>query len=212
MLKLSEVLKGERENQGLNLEEISKKLKIKTIFLKALENGNYLLLPEKAYIEGFIKNYSIFLKLDPVKNIALFRRECDKQQEKDVLPRNLYRKQNIILNNLKFTPPSFGLIFFIIFTFVFIIFSDREMIFNPSLSIFYPKTNQVVENSSLTVSGQTSSDNITIIVNGQQTLVSKNGYFFKVIYLLPGQKILQIKALNKFGKNTTLNIPIIFKH
>jgi cytoskeleton protein RodZ len=53
-----------RENQKLSLEEVSKALKIRKVFLIAIENDNFDLLPGGVYNIGFIKNYAKFLDID----------------------------------------------------------------------------------------------------------------------------------------------------
>ena len=106
MLKLGDLLKTEREKEGLTIEEIAKEVKIKPLFLKYLEEGKYDLLPEKTYIEGFVKNYSNFLDLDSHKMLAIFRREFNEHQGKNIIPENLYKKKNYFYKFLKFTPVS----------------------------------------------------------------------------------------------------------
>ena len=207
MLKLGDLLKTEREKEGLTIEEIAKEVKIKPLFLKYLEAGKYDLLPEKTYIEGFVKNYSNFLDLDSYKMLAIFRREFNEHQEKNIIPENLYKKKNYFYKFLKFTPVSLSVVVFIIFISVFMVFSYREAFFPPDLKIIYPTNNQTIKSYILTVKGQTSADSL-VTVNGQKTIVDSSGNFSQSITLLPGQDNIEVDAVNKFGKKTVVTVAI----
>ncbi|UOD34618.1 DUF4115 domain-containing protein [Deferribacteraceae bacterium V6Fe1] len=78
MSKISEILKQEREKQGLNLEDISKKTKISTTFLNLIESGEIEKLPSYAHAFGFIRNYASFLKLNEKEIEDIFKEEFSK--------------------------------------------------------------------------------------------------------------------------------------
>ncbi|MBZ4672487.1 MAG: hypothetical protein JG762_717 [Deferribacteraceae bacterium] len=78
MSKVSEILKQEREKQGLNLEDISKKTKISTNFLNLIESGEIEKLPSYAHAFGFIRNYASFLKLNEKEIEDIFKEEFSK--------------------------------------------------------------------------------------------------------------------------------------
>ncbi len=209
MLKLGEIFKSEREKQKLTLDEVAANTRIKLTFLKYLETGSYESLPEKAYIEGFVRNYSLFLGLDSHKMLAIFRREYEQSQEKKILPENLYRKKRLS-QRFKFTPLSLFIIFFILLIIGFIGFDFREAVFPPPLRIYYPNQNQVIKSFSVNVIGSTNADD-SITINGEQTIVDKKGNFNQNITLLPGQKVIEIDSINKFGKKSTKLINITLK-
>lgn len=207
MLKLGELLKAEREKKNLTIEDIVEEVRIKPLFIKYLEEGNYENLPEKTYIEGFVKNYSNFLDLDFHKMLAIFRREFNEHQEKNIIPENIYKKKNSLYKLLRFTPISFLVIIFVIFIFIFMAFSYREAFFPPYLKVIYPVDNQVIKSYIIIVKGKASGDSL-VTVNGQSTIVGSNGNFFQSITLLPGQNSIEVDAINKFGKKTVETVAI----
>src|SRR3990170_3659859 len=75
MRTVGQVLKEERERKFYTLDEIEKATKIRKELLEALEAGQYSKLPPPTFVQGFIKNYGKFLKLDADKLLAIFRRE-----------------------------------------------------------------------------------------------------------------------------------------
>lgn len=57
-------LREARENQGFTLEAVEAETKIRKIYLSAMEEENFAILPPKVYALGFVKRYANFLKLD----------------------------------------------------------------------------------------------------------------------------------------------------
>ncbi len=64
MTDLGESLKRERKIRNISLKEISQKTKINLKLLKALENGEFHLIPGDFYFKIFIKNYLCALGAD----------------------------------------------------------------------------------------------------------------------------------------------------
>ena len=58
------IFKTERTKQKLTLEVISEQLKIRKIFLQAIENEQFDELPGGVYTIGFIRSYAKYLNLD----------------------------------------------------------------------------------------------------------------------------------------------------
>ena len=61
-------LRNRRQSQKLSIEEVSKKTKIHSSVLEALEEDRFNIL-DYVYIKGFLKIYSSFLGLDPAEII-----------------------------------------------------------------------------------------------------------------------------------------------
>jgi cytoskeletal protein RodZ len=91
MLSVGEILRKERENRGLTLQQIEKAIRIREKFLRALEESDWEVFPSKIYITGILKNYARYLNLDDKKLSAFFRREYARKEEikfKKKLPNN----------------------------------------------------------------------------------------------------------------------------
>lgn len=61
---LGDRLRAERERQGLTVKDIEKGTSIRSLYIEAIEKGEYDSLPGEVYTKGFIRNYANFLKLD----------------------------------------------------------------------------------------------------------------------------------------------------
>jgi cytoskeletal protein RodZ len=61
---LGAIFKTARTEQGKNLDAISEHLKIRRVFLQAIENEQFDILPGGVYTVGFIRSYAQYLGLD----------------------------------------------------------------------------------------------------------------------------------------------------
>lgn len=79
MQTVGEVLRAEREKQGLSVKDIEKGTSIRALYIQAIEDGNYSVLPGEVYLKGFIRNYASFLGLDPQNMMELYRQNQSPQ-------------------------------------------------------------------------------------------------------------------------------------
>ena len=72
---LPERLLAARERKGVDLYRAERDTKIRARYLAALERGEYRELPGAVYTKGFLRNYALYLGLDPDEVIAQWRSE-----------------------------------------------------------------------------------------------------------------------------------------
>jgi len=65
MESLGKYLKKERETKKISLREVSKNIKVREPFLRAVEEDRLDLLPSPTYAKGFLSAYARYLGLDP---------------------------------------------------------------------------------------------------------------------------------------------------
>lgn len=73
MGQLGALLREARERQGITLEQVEKVTRIRRVFLEALEEERFADLPGEAYAKGFVRNYALFLGLNPEEALAAYR-------------------------------------------------------------------------------------------------------------------------------------------
>jgi cytoskeletal protein RodZ len=76
---LPDRLVAARERKGVDLGRAERDTKIRTRYLAALERGDYRELPGAVYTKGFLRNYAIYLGLDPEDVVRQWRRERGEQ-------------------------------------------------------------------------------------------------------------------------------------
>lgn len=72
---LPDRLAAARERKGVDLARAERETKIRVRYLSALERGDYRDLPGAVYTKGFLRNYAIYLALDPEDVLRQWRRE-----------------------------------------------------------------------------------------------------------------------------------------
>jgi cytoskeletal protein RodZ len=72
---LPERLYAARERKGVDLYRAERDTKIRARYLAALERGDYRELPGAVYTKGFLRNYALYLGLDPEEVLVQWRRE-----------------------------------------------------------------------------------------------------------------------------------------
>ncbi len=87
---LPERLLTARERKGVDLYRAERDTKIRARYLAALERGDYKELPGAVYTKGFLRNYALYLGLDPDDVLLQWRRERPDGRETEpviVVPR-----------------------------------------------------------------------------------------------------------------------------
>jgi cytoskeletal protein RodZ len=73
--RLGEMLQLARENKGVDRFRAERDTKIRLRHLAALEDSEYHLLPAAVYTKGFLRNYAIYLGLEPDDVLVRWREE-----------------------------------------------------------------------------------------------------------------------------------------
>jgi len=73
MGQLGELLKEARQSKEVSLEQVEEELRIRKKYLQALEEEDFSIMPPEVYVKGFLRNYAIYLGLDPEEVKALHK-------------------------------------------------------------------------------------------------------------------------------------------
>ena len=82
--KVGTMLKEVRQQKGLKLNDIAKKLCVRKLYLDAIEESNYKELPPFPYGIGFIRSYASFLGLNGENIVELYKEETHTAEPKDM--------------------------------------------------------------------------------------------------------------------------------
>ncbi len=61
----SVLLRAARESAGLTVDAVAQQLKLAPRQVKAIEDGEFMLLPGRTFVRGFVRNYARLVRLDP---------------------------------------------------------------------------------------------------------------------------------------------------
>lgn len=75
------VLREERRSQGLSQEEVGEELRLPVRYVNALETGEYSKLPGDTFARGYLRNYAVFLDIDPVPLLEAYARSTKPKKD-----------------------------------------------------------------------------------------------------------------------------------
>lgn len=205
--KLGEVLRAARELRGVDLARVERDTKIRSRYLSALERGEYRELPGPVYTKGFLRNYGLYLGLDPEYLTDLYRLETNgssAERAKPAPPRPMAirRPRALIV-----TPGAIAaaLLTAVVIGIVgYIAYEVVTFARVPVLTLTQP-TNDVPDyhQTSYTIVG-VAPPNSTITVDGlrENPVVTANaqGHFSVVIKLVPGSNVITLVANDPLTK------------
>jgi len=71
-MSLGERFRAAREQRGLTLSDVAEHVRIRSVYLAAIEGGNWKAIVAPVYIRGFLRTYARFLGLDPEEAVSEF--------------------------------------------------------------------------------------------------------------------------------------------
>jgi len=199
--RLGEVLRAAREARFIDLPRVERDTKIRVRYLVALENGDYRELPGAVYTRGFLRNYGIYLGLDPEYLIDLYRLEAGTPTERRVAPT---APQPVSQRQGRPLVISSGAVAAVILTAMvglFVIYLAGEFITfarTPELRITDPATDLAAfSGTEYTIHGVTEPDS-TVTVDGLRenptVTAAADGSFAITIGLVPGANVITLVA------------------
>lgn len=215
MKSIGQTLKAARLKKNFTIEDIHKFIKVHPKYIKAMENNDYSIFDGKVHSKGFLKIYAEFLELDLEELLALWRREYEasfdeRSHQKDG---KLAKLRSLEPDKLVITPSfliiSVVVLMLIVF-FSYLFVQYRQYTDAPSLEIYYPDDNIVVQDDVLDLTGKVDLDS-EVFINNQKLLTNPDGSFLTSIKLREGINTISIKSVNQLNKETEVIRNIIFR-
>ncbi len=202
---LPDRLAAARERKGVDLVRAERDTKIRVRYLSALERGDYRDLPGAVYTKGFLRNYAIYLGLDPEDVLRQWRRERGEQTAPEAVivpPRPLEAPKR----PLHFSPSVViaGLLTFVVVAF-FVYLGSQLLRYSrpPDLTVTNPATAVLTVDEDATtyrLAGKTSPGSIvTVTAAGRAELTATaqtSGEWSVQVDLRRGDNRFQITARN----------------
>lgn len=199
--KLGTVLRTAREARFIDLTRVERDTKIRVRYLLALERGDYPDLPGSVYTRGFLRNYGLYLGLDPEYLIDLYRLESGSAVER---PSMASPRRPMAARQGRSLVVSSGAIVAAILTLLvvaFVVYLVGEFVTfarTPDLRITDPAADVLAwESDEYTIRGVTEA-NSTITTDGLRqnpsTTADANGDFSVTVGLVPGANVITLVA------------------
>lgn len=201
-----EKLRQARRFKNLKIDEISKKLNIRSEYLLALEDERIEDLPAGLYGKNFVKEYAAFLALDEQEILKNWNEQIlsgtpDDPFSRKILARNKFIIFPKIVKNLL-------IIGAVLICFLYLTYYFKKITLPPKLIITQPETNLALSGTNINISGQTESE-AEITINGEIVLNNHNGYFSQTVNLKKGLNNIIVKAKKKYSREQTVTRQIL---
>ncbi len=209
---VAEQLKITRQKKQIALAEVAAAINVNHRYLKALEEGDYGLLPTGIYGLNYLREYANFLDLDYEKLLRKFKEEQRVYQSSE--QRHLFARQTVrrkyfvaIPNVVKYA--SIALV--AILSLLYLWFLVQNIFLPPKLEITSPAADQTTVNKSkIVVAGKTDKET-EILINEQPAMVSATGDFSEEVNLHPGVNSITVVAQKAAKKKNILTREVLFK-
>ena len=199
--KLGAVLRTAREARFIDLARVERDTKIRIRYLSALERGDYRDLPEPIYARGLLRNYGLYLGLDPEYLIDLYRLESGTAVERPAMPSP---RRPVAARQGRSLVVSSGAVVAAILTLLvvaFVVYLVGEFVTfagTPDLRITDPATDVLAwEGAEYTIRGVTE-PNSTVTTDGLRqnpsTKADAEGAFSVLVSLVPGANVITLVA------------------
>lgn len=198
MLTVGEILKTAREKKGLTVQDVEKKIRVRSKFLSAIEKNDWSQFTSNVYISGIIKNYASFLGIDSNRALAFFRREYEKREEDANFKEKLSRK---LLISERRRSTVIGLSIVAVLFFSYFGYQMYRYLMPPSLKISEPIEAVFRRVDKVTIVGKTEKEAV-ITIFGTRVFQDDSGNFHYDFPLKQGRNKLVIKIQGANGKNT----------
>ncbi len=204
MKTIGTLLKDARAKKRYSVARLERITKIRTDYIRAIEEENWNSLPERPVVAGFINSIAQSLAVDQKQAAALFRR--------DYPPKKLrVNPKPDLLNKFVWSPRLtflVGIFAIIIAVLGYLTFQYLNFIRPPNLEVNTPFENQVIRESKIKVTGSTDPD-VSIVVNNQPVMVEESGNFLTEIEIYEGTDEIVVKAKSRSGKETVVRRKIV---
>ena len=130
MESVGEFFRQVRETKGLTVDEVASKTRIRTDFVKALEDGNFAKLPDQVFARGFVRSYARSLGLDEEDAIHRFIQSAgsfyEKQDERERLKVRQIEEDHKRQANRKAVAIAIGIA---VLTLIFLLSREQSTVF-----------------------------------------------------------------------------------
>src|SRR4030042_2214480 len=195
MITAGWILSSKRKEKNISLGKISKDLLIKKEQLEAIENSDWLNLPESTFTRGFIQSYAEYLNLDPEYILALFRREYDEAKYPQKAPPTIKKRGFAITPN---KIAAFALFVAVVAFIIYVLVQYLSILSAPKLEIYTPLDDLTTTIPYVDITGKTEPDT-TLVIDGEFVAKDSEGNFSYQIKLEEGRNEVEIIASKKLS-------------
>ena len=187
---LGQVFKRYREAEDLKLRQVEKDTKISQRMLLAIENDDYVSLPDELYVKNIIRTYAKYLSLDYNKLLTLY--EAAKQKatngkgkKGEAKEMRVYLTPQRVRNGL--------IVLAILILLIYLGWQISQIFESPDLIIIQPSQDLIIKENFIEIKGQAEKE-ARVFINEKEVFLDSQGEFKATLDLQKGLNIIKISA------------------
>lgn len=197
------VLRSARVEKKMSVEELAAAASISVRDLERLEAGDYGHLPAEIYVRSFLERCAGELDIKEDHLLELYRKETLNHKNKKEMraPVIAAKTRNFTITPklLIMTASAIGVILLVVYFW----YQLSGLLAPPFLFVDSPADDIITSEEIVNIAGKTGRDS-HILINKQSIKVSADGSFKSDFHLETGINTIEIRAVNRFGKETIL--------
>jgi len=197
---LGQTLRAAREEKRWDIARAERETRIRSRYLVALEEGDYRDLPSPVYTRGFVRNYALYLGLDPELCLDLYRLEATPEAPRPAVrplrPIDARGRGALILTPTRVATAT--LIVLVVAFIGYLAYQFLTFASTPELTLIDPATDLAAyDRTSYVLRGETVAD-AQVEVDGLRenptATASPSGLFTIRVELVPGSNVITLVA------------------
>lgn len=204
--RLGGILRQQREQKGITLEQAAEDTRIRERFIAALESGDHRALPGAVYTKGFLRNYADYLDLDSTELVALYTAERMTTPD----PPRRFEPMRPVMRSGVFISPTIlvpvlvlaGVVLFV----GYLSYQFASFATPPRIEVVEPASDAIAQKTDFTVRGRTVPEGrVTVrVYPGPETFPdirpAADGTFAVTVQLRPGPNHIEVQVIDPAGK------------
>jgi cytoskeletal protein RodZ len=94
MSGVGQILKNSREAKGIAIEQVAEATSIRLLYLKAIEDEQFDIVPGEVYLKGFIRNYANYLGLNGPALVEQYKEQAAGFLQQENPPAHALKQEN----------------------------------------------------------------------------------------------------------------------
>ena len=188
-----------RTQLNMDIKTVSLLTQIKPVYIESLEAGQLEKLPAEVYVKGFLKNLAKTYHIDENVLLDQYRKEFGFEPVR----RSSKRRIN---EGFSFTPRTVivsATLVILMLAVGYVASQIRSVLAPPLLEVSEPPSDTTIAGNNIIISGR-AEVGAEVTINNQSVLTDKNGLFTENLILSSGINILEVRARNKFNRESRI--------
>jgi cytoskeletal protein RodZ len=205
---LGDMLRSKREERGSTLEDVERATQVSKKYIAALEQNDFMKLPEPVYAKRFARALAKHYQLDPNTVVENLLKEMTAAVEAPAISHpTTFVQGRAMLSTPSIMKVILGGLAFLAVVGYFAV-SVHRILKPPEVTLFSPQDDQMFGSSRVPLEGVTEPE-VELTVNGEAVPTEADGSFKELLTLPPGVSDLRIAAKKRHSREREVYLKVV---